>query len=76
MNPQFRVTTRTGEPIAEGHQLKVDNNLPVTYMGIAVEPWGDDNTGEWHPGEILVRYSWGAIEAVTDARARVTINEI
>jgi hypothetical protein len=71
----YTVTRFDGSHVTEGDQLTVDNNLPVTYLGVAAGPWGDDATGEWEPGQVTVRYSWGAMEAVTDSRAGVTVNE-
>ncbi|MEZ7005044.1 hypothetical protein [Streptomyces sp. AD55] len=74
--PQHTVKRFDGTPVNEGDQLQVDNNLPVTYLGIACPPWGDDATGEWNPGRITVRYSWGAVEEITDNRADVFVDEV
>jgi hypothetical protein len=72
----YKITRNdTGRPVREGDALKVDDNLPVTFVAIESPPWGDDETGEWHPGQVRVRYSWGAVEPVSEARAGVTISE-
>lgn len=65
----------TREPVREGDELKVDNNLPATFVAIDSPSWGDDETGQWYPGQIRVRYSWGAVETVAETRASVTIQE-
>ncbi|MFM9594112.1 hypothetical protein ACKI16_23825 [Streptomyces scabiei] len=69
-----RVSDRT--TVEEGDELLVDDNLPVTFLGIASPPYGDDESGEWNRGQISVRYSWGAVESVKDTRARVTVDEV
>jgi hypothetical protein len=69
-----RVSGRT--VVEEGDELLVDNNLPVTFLGIDSPPYGDDESGEWTRGRISVRYSWGAVESVEDIRARVTVDEV
>lgn len=62
--------------VEEGDELLVDHNLPVTYLGMATPPWGDDESGEFHQGTVRVRYSWGAEEDVQDTRAGVTVDEV
>lgn len=69
-----RLSDRT--TVKEGDQLTVDNNHPVTFLGIESPPWGDDESDEWHPGQIRVRYSWGAVEPVQDTRAGVPVDEV
>jgi hypothetical protein len=61
--------------VQEGDDLMVDDNLPVKFVRIASEPWGDDSTGEYFTGRVTVRYSWGSEEDVTDHRAGVTVSE-
>jgi hypothetical protein len=63
------------QPVKAGDDLMVDNNLPVTFVRIASEPWGDDSTGEYFTGQVTVRYSWGVEEDVKDHRAGVTVCE-
>ncbi|MBP5930461.1 hypothetical protein [Streptomyces scabiei] len=74
--PRYTVKRQDGTPVNEGDQLMVDNNLPVTYLGIESPPWGDDEEGVYHPGQVSVRYTWGAVEPVEDARAGVTVDEV
>ncbi|GAB2331738.1 hypothetical protein [Streptomyces variabilis] len=69
-----RLDDRT--PVEEGDQLMVDHNLPVTFLGIESPPWGDDEAGEFFPGQVRVRYSWGTVEPVQDTRAGVTVDEV
>jgi hypothetical protein len=77
MDPQYTVT-RSGDrtPVQEGEEVLVDRNLPATYLGIAAPPWGDDEAGEWFPGKVRVRYSWGETAEVDDDRAGLTVNEV
>ncbi|MET9818302.1 hypothetical protein [Streptomyces sp. NPDC006355] len=65
-----------GAHLEEGDQLLVDHNLPVTYLGVSSAPWGDDESGEWFPGQVRVRYEWGAVEDVSATRAGVTVDEV
>ncbi|MFF8994044.1 hypothetical protein ACF09H_29770 [Streptomyces sp. NPDC014983] len=75
--PQYTVKrTDDRTEVKEGDQLMVDHNLPVTYLLIASPPCGDDDSGEWFPGQVRVRYSWGAVEEVRDTRASVTVDEV
>ncbi|MGV2914577.1 hypothetical protein [Streptomyces alfalfae] len=67
--------TADGTTVAKGDQLLVDHNIPVTYLG-ATAPWGDDESGEFYPGQVRVRYAWGTEEDVTDIRAGVTVDEV
>lgn len=62
-------------PVEAGDALMVDNNLPVTFVRIASEPWGDDSSGEYFTGMVTVKYSWGAEEDVKDHRAGVSVCE-
>ncbi|QPL14144.1 hypothetical protein QEH48_gp115 [Streptomyces phage TurkishDelight] len=75
--PEYTVKrTSDGMTVEEGDQLLVDHNLPVTYLGIGSPPWGDDEAGKFYPGQVRVRYSWGAEETVEDIRAGVTVDEV
>lgn len=75
--PEYTVKrTSDGTAVKEGDQLMVDHNLPVTYLGIDSPPWGDDEAGKFYPGQVRVRYSWGAEEPVEDIRAGVTVDEV
>lgn len=65
----------TGGTVREGDELWADHNIPVAFLGIASEPWGDDETGEWHPAQLSVRYSWGSVEKVKATRLGVSVNE-
>lgn len=76
-DPEYTVKrTEDRTTVEEGDQLMVDNNLPVAFLGIESPPWGDDESGEFFPGQVRVRYSWGAVEAVTDHRAGVAVEEV
>ncbi|MFB7496063.1 hypothetical protein ACFC09_15450 [Streptomyces sp. NPDC056161] len=75
--PKYTVKrTSDGTAVEEGDQLMVDHNLPVTYLGVASPPWGDDDSGEFFHGQVRVRYSWGAAADVQDVRAGVTVDEV
>lgn len=76
-DPQYTVKTiEDRATVKEGEQLMVDGNLPVTFLGIESPPWGDDESGEFFPGRVRVRYSWGTVEPVQDTRAGVTVDEV
>lgn len=75
-HPEYKVARRDGTTVREGDELLVDNNLPVTFLGLAEPSWGDDETGEYHPAQLSVRFPWGAAEVVTERRLGVVVNEI
>jgi hypothetical protein len=74
--PQYTVKRHDNTPVQEGDEVQVDGNLPVTFLGIDSPPYGDDEAGEWFPAQVRVRYSWGAVETVTEHRAGVIVDEV
>ncbi|MFD8509677.1 hypothetical protein ACFV27_00825 [Streptomyces antimycoticus] len=53
---------RSGAPVAEGEELTVDANYPVTFLA-AVDPQ-----------RIRIRWGWGAVEEIRASRAAVTVD--
>ncbi|MGA5202775.1 hypothetical protein [Streptomyces variegatus] len=54
----------TGTPVAEGEELTVDHNYPVTFLA-AVDT-----------RRIRIRWGWGAEEEITATRAAVTVDRV
>lgn len=50
--------------VKSGETLLLDNNLYVTLVQLICGPCGDDETGEFWPGEARVRMGWGSEETV------------
>lgn len=65
--PRLRVNDGgTWRDVQPGEALTVDGNLEATFVEVASPPWGDDETGEWFPGMVRVRWGWGAEEEVKE----------
>lgn len=62
-----------GSAVLEGDTLTVDGNYPVTFVRAEFPDYGADETGEFYPGQIAVRWSWGAVEAINSDRAGVYV---
>lgn len=67
--PRLRVNNEgTWRDVQPGEKLSVDSNHEVTFVGVSSPSWGDDEAGEWFPGMIRVRWSWGAEEDIQETR--------
>lgn len=70
----MRLTLNDGAEVKPGDTF--DNGFMgtrVTFVRVESEPWGDDETGEYCPGRVAVRESWGEQVTVSADKLRPAV---
>lgn len=70
----MRLTLDDGTEVKPGDTFeKGFMGTRVTFVSVYSKPWGDDETGEYFPGQVVVREPWGEQVTVSADRLRPSV---